>query len=267
MIVNNIYALPYVYKITNIITEEFYIGSRYQNVKLGLRPEKDIGVTYFTSGKLEKQFKQNPNNFIKEILFTDINVDIVYTSEQNYIKEHIKNPLCLNKQYTDSQGNILYRGKMDDNSKQRMIEKLTGRVGHKHTEEHKRKVGDLHRGKINSDQTKSKISKKNKGFSSVKDIFGNILRVSKDDPRIKLGELVGVAKGTTLVQDHLGNTFRVDNSDPRLLSGELVGANKGKKMPHKVKRKTVTCPHCLRSGDVSGMSRYHFDRCKSKPDL
>jgi hypothetical protein len=267
MIVNNIYAFPYVYKITNITTGEFYIGSRYQNVKLGLSPEQDIGITYFTSGKLREQFKQNPNNFIKEILFTDINDDIVYTSEQNFIKEHINNPLCLNKQYTNSQGNILYRGKMDDNSKQRMIEKLTGRVGHRHTEEHKQKVGDLHRGKINSDQTKNKISKKNKGFSSVKDIFGNILRVSKDDPRIISGELVGVAKGTTTVQDRLGNTFRVDNSDPRLLSGELVGVNKGKKLTHKIKRKTVICPHCLKLGDVSGMSRFHFDKCKLKPSL
>ena len=125
MIVNNIYAFPYVYKITNITTGEFYIGSRYQNVKLRLSPEQDIGIIYFTSGKLREQFKQNPNNFIKEILFTDINDDIVYTSEQNFIKEHINNPLCLNKQYTNSQGNILYRGKMDDNSKQRMIKKLT----------------------------------------------------------------------------------------------------------------------------------------------
>lgn len=157
---------------------------------------------------------------------------------------------------------MLYRGKLNDEAKQRMIKKLTGRVGHKHTEDHKKWIGDKHRGKTNSKQTRDKISRKNKGFVSVRDIEGNTFRVLKDDPRIQSGELVGAVKGTVTVKDKLGNIFRISKDDPRIKSGELVGVNLGKKLIHQVKRKTVTCPHCLKTGDVSGMSRFHFENCK-----
>jgi hypothetical protein len=29
-------------------------------------------------------------------------------------------------------------------------------------------------------------------------------------------------------------------------------------------REQVTCPHCGKTGDISGMKRYHFDNCKSR---
>jgi len=41
------------------------------------------------------------------------------------------------------------------------------------------------------------------------------------------------------------------------------GHNKGKNWSQKEKRtNTVTCPHCNKSGDASGMIRWHFERCK-----
>ena len=93
----------------------------------------------------------------------------------------------------------------------------------------------------------------NSGLASVKDIDGNTMQVSVDDPRYKSGELkhindgmvtvrdatgkivkiteqeyhdnsddyVGIAKGFVPVKDKLGNTYHVAKDDPRLLSGEL----------------------------------------------
>ena len=88
----------------------------------------------------------------------------------------------------------------------------------------------------------------------VKDNKENIYRVSLDDPRLKTGELVGIAKNTITVKDKAGNNFRisketyeknkdiyfptttgkvivhdknmntlmVDKNDPRLKTGELT---------------------------------------------
>ena len=45
----------------------------------------------------------------------------------------------------------------------------------------------------------------------------------------------------------------------RQKSGEFMASRKG------LKDSVVTCPHCNKSGGNSGMKRYHFDNCKSKP--
>jgi len=29
-----------------------------------------------------------------------------------------------------------------------------------------------------------------------------------------------------------------------------------------VPKQVITCPHCGKSGGISGMKRYHFDKCK-----
>ena len=62
----------------------------------------------------------------------------------------------------------------------------------------------------------------------VKDSFGNILWVLKDDPRYLSGQLVGTSKGMVTVKDKDGNTLQVSINDPRYLSGQLVSVNKGK---------------------------------------
>ena len=54
---------PYVYWIKNNITGIKYIGVRWLNVKLNKTPVQDFGKTYFSSGKLKKDFKKNPENF------------------------------------------------------------------------------------------------------------------------------------------------------------------------------------------------------------
>ena len=75
------------------------------------------------------------------------------------------------------------------------------------------------------------------GYMCAKDLDGNYLFVSVDDPRFKSGELVGHTKSTVSVKDQNDNVFRVDKDDPRYLSGELVGHTKGKATFYDVENK------------------------------
>ena len=62
----------YIYKVTNIITGEFYIGQR--SAYRSGTPEEDLGVHYFTSSKIVKPlFMNNTSEWQKEILYRDIN--------------------------------------------------------------------------------------------------------------------------------------------------------------------------------------------------
>lgn len=43
------------------------------------------------------------------------------------------------------------------------------------------------------------------------------------------------------------------------------GHNRGKRWKQSAKRQNiVTCPHCDKSGDASGLKRWHFDNCKQR---
>lgn len=84
----------YVYKITNINTNEFYIG--YRTCSKSISPLDDLGVIYFTSGKLQKSFRENPNDYTKEILCTFNKKNDAYLHEQKIISKNISNPLCKN---------------------------------------------------------------------------------------------------------------------------------------------------------------------------
>ena len=61
---------PYTYWIKHKETGIKYVGLRYYNIKFNRTPLQDFGIRYFTTGKLKKEFKANPNNFNTKLLFT-----------------------------------------------------------------------------------------------------------------------------------------------------------------------------------------------------
>jgi len=65
------------------------------------------------------------------------------------------------------------------------------------------------------------------GMVTVKDKEGNILSVSRQDPRYISRELVSISKEMIIVKDKQGNILKVHRKDPRFLSGELVSIFKG----------------------------------------
>lgn len=54
---------PYGYFLVRKSDRMKYVGIRYANVKLNLTPSEDFGKVYFTSGRLKRQFKKDPNAF------------------------------------------------------------------------------------------------------------------------------------------------------------------------------------------------------------
>lgn len=65
---NEVY--PYTYFLKNIETGVKYYGVRYANINKNKKPVQDFGVKYFTSGRLAKDFKQNPEKYKFRICWT-----------------------------------------------------------------------------------------------------------------------------------------------------------------------------------------------------
>lgn len=94
--------MPYTYKITNTITQEFYFGSRY----VVDEPETDLWIKYFTSSSAVKSLirQYGKDSFIIEVVNIYFDKDKCFWDEQGLIKESITDPLCLNRQYVNNGG-------------------------------------------------------------------------------------------------------------------------------------------------------------------
>lgn len=88
----NIY-LPYVYRVTNKYTNEFYIGMRSANKEIA---EKDLGIRYFTSNK---KIKENFKDFNIQIIAYFPDWESAFLFENYFIEEEWGNPKLLNKHY------------------------------------------------------------------------------------------------------------------------------------------------------------------------
>jgi len=97
--------LAYTYFIHNRITGQFYYGSRYKNIKLKRTPEQDFWKYYFTSSTLIKHLIKlyGKDSFDVELLFRNSDIEECFWKEQDYIKDKINNPLCLNRYYLDKE--------------------------------------------------------------------------------------------------------------------------------------------------------------------
>jgi hypothetical protein len=151
---------PYVYCITNSITNEFYIGSRSANVKHKRTPEEDLLLFYHSSGVLKADILENPQNYTGTILYRFGDCDVVYWYEQLLIKSLISNPLCKNGKYVDpDSGNPKFSSKgknwkLSEKTKQRM-RKPKSEIHRKHAAE---SITGLKRASF-SDEWKENLSK------------------------------------------------------------------------------------------------------------
>lgn len=96
-------TIHYVYKITEIATQKYYIGKRSCPVD-GLSPLEDLGQEYFTSGIWEKEFKHNPTAFRQEIIAKYRSHRAAAQHESKLLQSHKHHPLCVNgKRYQEEQ--------------------------------------------------------------------------------------------------------------------------------------------------------------------
>lgn len=95
----------YVYYIKHIPTGKYYYGFRSANIALNRLPKDDLWKKYFTSSKEVKDLRKTADNFYVEIIHEDTDLENAFWVEQDYIKQHIDDPLCLNKYYQDKNSN------------------------------------------------------------------------------------------------------------------------------------------------------------------
>lgn len=170
-------VLPYVYRLTHKTTGQFYIGYRAGNKKVSYL---DL-PTYQSSSKLVKGL--GFENFEWMIVAEFFDKDDAYNFEQLTISEEIHNDLCLNKHYVRDNKRHFKRfgphseetrskmkdshGSMTEEHKRKISEgnkgKTKGRLRGPKSDEFKKHIGDIHRGKTVSDETKEKISKSKSG--------------------------------------------------------------------------------------------------------
>ena len=124
----NTYRKPYIYKVTNLETHQYYIGSQC----IG----KIVGMNYFTSSynkEFREDFKAHKEKYKIEIIkeFEEFVDPKECVRVENYIiRNHmqLKDGLCLNRSYHCNG------------------EKVFSRVGTHHSEEAKHKMSMAHKG-------------------------------------------------------------------------------------------------------------------------
>ena len=137
---------PYIYKVTNLETGQYYIGSQCRG--------KIIGVNYFTSST-NKEFKDGFKNYgeekykieiIKEFEEFDDPKECV-RAEQYIIWNHmqLKDGLCLNRSCFCNN------------------KKIFSRVGTHHSEDARKKMSEAHKGIHLSEDARKKMSETKKG--------------------------------------------------------------------------------------------------------
>ena len=160
---------PYIYKVTDLETHQYYIGSQCRG--------KTIGVNYFTSStnkEFLEGFKTHKEEKYKiEIIKEFDDPDECGWAENHMIRDHmlLKDGLCLNKF-------CCCNGK-----------KIFSRVGMHHSEETKQKIGlaskgrpSLKKGIPRSEETKQKISLASQNRIKVSiegEVFNSLTEASK----------------------------------------------------------------------------------------
>lgn len=150
--------IPYVYKVTSLITNQFYFGMKSTPC--------EIGIDYFTSSNKEfkNDFKSHPENYLCEKVFIG-RIDDVVKVESELIKENIDNPLILNKAfnnghlYISKNNNIrddVYK-KLSESTRKRAKERpwtFPGRNNTECKEETRRKISESLKGNISYNKGK-----------------------------------------------------------------------------------------------------------------
>jgi hypothetical protein len=87
----------YLYKIVNKVDGSFYFGVR--GCDEAVNPEHDLGVVYFTSGRLKKAYKAIPESYDKFILEIFKKKYDALKAESLIIQANLSNPMCKNLTY------------------------------------------------------------------------------------------------------------------------------------------------------------------------
>lgn len=97
-----------------------YVGVRYANVKLNLTPSEDFARVYFTSGKLKKDFKRNPENYTWRICYTFNTVEDMFEWERRVTLRVYKKSDWANQGWCSNYGDNPEIGRLISEGKHRV---------------------------------------------------------------------------------------------------------------------------------------------------
>ena len=137
---------PYIYKVTNFETDQYYIGSQCSG--------KIVGVNYFTSST-NKKFKEDFKTYREE------KYEITIIKEFDDPKECVRAENYIIRNYIQKRDDLCLNmfcccGK----------EKIFSTVGIHHSEETRKKMSVVRKGIHHSEETRKKISETKKGIPS-----------------------------------------------------------------------------------------------------
>ena len=182
---------PYIYKVTNFVTGQYYIGSQCSG--------KTVGVNYFTSST-NKVFKEGFKNYGREkykiVIIKEFEDPEECVRAENYIIRNymlLKDGLCLNRFYCCGGEKIFSRVGIhhSEKTKQKMSETHKGHPGPNkgipRSEETKQKMSETlkgrpstNKGKPHTEETRKKISLSHKIKISIEDVaFDSLKEASK----------------------------------------------------------------------------------------
>jgi len=253
---------PYTYLIKFKPTGQYYYGSRYKNVRLGINPEDDLMITYTTSSK-------------------DINSMIAEHGIEAFEWE-VRRTFDTPEQATAWETRVLRRCRVLEDKKW-----LNGNIaGHiLPTEQSRKKISEAHSGKPKTEEHKKNLSKSQKGkpkkstayqseeyrqkMSMLKTGANNGMygRQQTEDAKKKIGE-----KNRIHMQGENNPMKKVEWTAERR---EHMRQIRAKRQPwteeqkqavaaklRGQKREKLHCPHCGRDIAVGWYNR-HGDHCKN----
>lgn len=248
--------LPYVYKVVNKTTNQYYIGFRKANAS---SPQSDLWKKYFTSSRFVKSLisEYGKDDFDYEVIFAYGDWQVCYWFEQVAIKHSITDPLCLNKSFVDPDSDRHIWSTSDviptDGTRAKRSAALRGKKswnkGIPQTAEHKENI--------------------RQGFEKRRSL--GLKNNSREPHTVEHKHAIS----EKLKGRPSWNAGKTKETDTRLLAMSAKMSNgghpmAGMKMSEEYKQKRrhpkprATCPHCGKEGGSNLMKRYHFDNCKSK---
>jgi hypothetical protein len=227
----------YLYKTTNLLTSRFYIGVHATN---------DLQDNYFGSGKLLKADikKLGRKNFKKEILEFFDNANEMFAREAEIVNEAFVAITDTYNLVVGGEGG--YKGhtpagrrRISEAAKNKVSarNRLTGKAV-KISKDIFDRNRDLYDG-----VTKGYLTYNTSGFAAMKDAkTGEHYFVPVDDPRIKIGELVGITAGST-------QTAEANKKRSEKLKGRDTSYLQQKHI----------CEFCGKSASLGNYARWHKD--------
>ena len=229
----------YTYKITNNLTNEFYVGVRSCDCEIELDP-------YMGSSSVWNKLyiKEHKSNLVKEIIETFETRKLANGGEIKLLKSVENNPLCINKyfDYTPDMTGIKQTPEWIE--KRKMFGEKNGMFGKHHTEETKKKISEKLKGRKLTEEHKRKISKAQKG--------------KPKRPELREQYSINARKTRHIENIHTGETWDLSITEfIRLFPNEGFIANSMRKAASQgcIYKKTYRITDCVapvKSGEKSG---------------